>query len=75
MSRRQSLKALAEGRGWALHSVPVVGGWNAYAFDAEWNRIMAECLVYGARARAKRSAEAGLRAALESMPLKRKGRG
>lgn len=71
MASRQSLKALAEERGWALHSVPVCGGWNAYAFDAKWNRIMAECLVYGARARAKRSAEAGLRAALLAMPVKK----
>lgn len=73
-SRRQSLKALAEERGFTILTVervspPGIPGWYAGANDDDhYDSIDVE-------APTRRAAEAGLRACLESMPLKRKGRG
>ena len=70
-SRRQSLKALAGSRGYYGACVwrEVAPRWDAIAWD-DWGD--ADVTV---QAPTRRAAEAGLRAALESMPLKRKGRG
>ena len=70
-SRRKSLKALAGSRGYYGACVwrEVAPRWDAIAWD-DWGD--ADVTV---QAPTRRAAEAGLRACLESMPLKRKGRG
>ena len=69
-SRRQSLKALAEERGYYGACVwrEVAPRWDAIAWD-DWGD--ADVTV---QAPTRLAATEGLRAALESMPLKRKGR-
>lgn len=71
MTRRQSLKALAEERGLDGCVVwrDMVPAWDACAWD-DYGETVIEL-----KAPTRRAASEGLRAALESMPLKRKGRG
>ena len=65
-SRRQSLKALAEERGMSLEHFGT-------RIETCWD--VSGCIAMVVDMPTRRAAEAGLRAALESMPLKRKGRG
>lgn len=73
-SRRQSLKALAEERGLFAFL-----WWAGCGSQRVWTAIVGTSLVAEPRALVeaptRRACEAGLRACLESMPLKRKGRG
>lgn len=71
MIRRQGVRALARSRGY--FETVVVGsgmGWEAGADNGIDVHHDAPITVY---APTRRAAEAGLRAALEAMPVKRKG--
>ena len=74
-SRRQSLKALAEERGMRTFR-PVLCDNVDGALCSEWISEAADTYaIVRVHAPTRLAATEGLRAALESMPLKRKGRG